>query len=377
MNSINKVYFPNLNGLRFIAAFMVIIHHLEQLLNIYGYHNYWDNRVIAILGILGVKLFFVLSGFLLTYLLLAEERENKKISIKNFYIRRILRIWPLYYIVITLSFFLLNRIELFNIPYFTDHLNENLWSYFTLFLFLIPNVALYNKGAIVPYATQSWSVGVEEQFYLLWPILIRFFKNKLLLLLGVIISIGLLKHFGFDFIKKYIYWNNFLDEVEIFIRHFSIDSMAVGGLFALILFEKYTLLKYLLINIVLFLSIGLTIFFISFSIKVPFVDAYAILFALIILNLAANKTVKNLMENVILKYLGKISYGLYMYHVVVIVFAIKLFNYWGLLQNHLLLLLFSTLLTILLASLSYKFIEKFFISFKTRFSTILSGDNIK
>jgi peptidoglycan/LPS O-acetylase OafA/YrhL len=81
----NKVYFPNLNGLRFFAAFSVMLYHFfgEGLIN----------------GHYGVVLFFVLSGFLITYLLFEEKEKFGKIEIKKFYFRRILRIWPLYYLV--------------------------------------------------------------------------------------------------------------------------------------------------------------------------------------------------------------------------------------------------------------------------------------
>ena len=99
----NKIYFPNLNGIRFIAAFAVILHHLEQFKYLLGYKNNWENPIIHQIGPLGVILFFVLSGFLITYLLLVEEKQTKTISIKSFYMRRILRIWPLYYLIILLN----------------------------------------------------------------------------------------------------------------------------------------------------------------------------------------------------------------------------------------------------------------------------------
>jgi len=68
-----KIYFPNLNGLRFIAAFLVIIHHIEQTKSIFKIENYWGAiPFIGIIGKLGVVLFFVLSGFLITYLLLEK-----------------------------------------------------------------------------------------------------------------------------------------------------------------------------------------------------------------------------------------------------------------------------------------------------------------
>ena len=84
-----KLYFPNLNGLRFIGALFVIINHTEQLKVFYnigsGISNFAKN-----IGKLGVMLFFVLSGFLITYLLLTEEQSFGKISIRKFYIRRLL-----------------------------------------------------------------------------------------------------------------------------------------------------------------------------------------------------------------------------------------------------------------------------------------------
>src|SRR3954471_16382358 len=120
MSSISKtdkvIYFPNLNGLRFIAALLVIIHHTEQIKDLFGLNSHWKNYHIWILGKLGVTLFFVLSGFLITYLLLTEKKEFNTIFIKNFYIRRILRIWPLYYLVTILSFFVLPHISFLNIP---------------------------------------------------------------------------------------------------------------------------------------------------------------------------------------------------------------------------------------------------------------------
>jgi peptidoglycan/LPS O-acetylase OafA/YrhL len=83
MNKPN-IYFPNLNGLRFLAALLVIIHHIEQLKSIWGLNNYFRYpHFVGIIGKLGVVLFFVLSGFLITYLLLAEEHGNNTISLKN------------------------------------------------------------------------------------------------------------------------------------------------------------------------------------------------------------------------------------------------------------------------------------------------------
>ena len=175
-----RIYFPNLNGLRFIAAFLVIIHHIEQLKYIFKIDNYWTTiPFIEVIGFLGVVLFFVLSGFLITYLLLAEESSFKAISIRKFYIRRVLRIWPLYFMIVFLAFFILPNISFFTLPGFFNS-KEALHGGFIIKLFLylifVPNLAVILIG-IVPYASHTWSVGVEEQYYVVWPVILKYFKK--------------------------------------------------------------------------------------------------------------------------------------------------------------------------------------------------------
>src|SRR5688572_30760956 len=97
-----KVFFKGLNGLRFFAALAVIITHVELMKGVFGLPSYWQEPFFFDLGGLGVYFFFVLSGFLITYLLLVERRQIGRISIKKFYVRRILRIWPLYYFIMVL-----------------------------------------------------------------------------------------------------------------------------------------------------------------------------------------------------------------------------------------------------------------------------------
>ena len=92
VNQNSKVYFENLNTIGLIAAFFVIIQHVEQIKNYFNLPNIWNNKFIANIGGIGVILFFVLSGFLISYLLFKEQEVIHTISIKKFYIRRILRI---------------------------------------------------------------------------------------------------------------------------------------------------------------------------------------------------------------------------------------------------------------------------------------------
>src|SRR4026208_162751 len=111
-----RVYFPNLNGLRFIAALLVIMQHIEQIKSMYGIANRWSSPFMQVIGEQGVSLFFVLSGFLITYLMLEEEKKTGTIQIRNFYRRRILRIWPLYFLIGFLALAVLSRIPFFILP---------------------------------------------------------------------------------------------------------------------------------------------------------------------------------------------------------------------------------------------------------------------
>lgn len=91
----NSIHFPGLNNLRFIAAMGVLIFHVELKKQLLGFKFYYMHQLIN-LGDVSVTLFFVLSGFLITYLLLAEREQTGTVAVKKFYTRRILRIWPLY-----------------------------------------------------------------------------------------------------------------------------------------------------------------------------------------------------------------------------------------------------------------------------------------
>ncbi|MEO8761764.1 MAG: acyltransferase [Bacteroidia bacterium] len=372
----NKIYFPNLNGLRFIAALLVIIHHVEQIKNIFGVKNFWENSTIQVIGKLGVILFFVLSGFLITYLLLEERRETKTISIKDFYIRRILRIWPLYFLIIILGFFILPKISFFHLGNLSKLVTVDLAVKFCLFVFFLPNVALAMFSP-VPFAAQAWSVGIEEQFYLIWPLLMKYIKQKQIFFYIIIIGYIFMNIFGFNFVKTHLFYDDVIDTVAGIWSGFSIDCMAIGGLFALYLHEKNTAINFLFKNYVQWFTIILLVILISVGLKIPYVhyEVYAILFGIVIINLAANpKSVLNL-ENNFFIYLGKISYGLYMFHPIAIFISIKLLlllnlNFIGLQY------ILSISLAIFISACSYKYFEKYFIMMKIKYSQILSGDNV-
>lgn len=375
------LYFPNLNGLRFIAAFIVMIHHIEQFKSIYGLDSHFKAHHIYILGKLGVTLFFVLSGFLITYLLLEEKKEFGSISIKEFYIRRILRIWPLYYLVTILGFFILPLFPFFNLP----NLMPDSVSFaikLALFLFMMPNICLALFSP-VPYASQLWSVGVEEQFYLFWPWMLNRSKKPL----RVLVIIAVL-FFSFNFLSDVIRYANTLLEffteeslariTSVITGIFSmlrIACMATGGITAYILFSKNERLLSLLFSWPVQVATYLLLAAVYFKgIYLP-QEGFSLFFAVIILNIAANPGSLLVLENKIFNFLGKISYGLYMLHSIAIVIAIKLVlslsSGEGFAGNAAI-YTFSTLFTVALATISYYYFEKRFLNLKDRFAKVKS-----
>jgi peptidoglycan/LPS O-acetylase OafA/YrhL len=198
---------------------------------------------------------------------------------------------------------------------------------------------------------------------------------------GVIIFYLVIKIF-----LKLLPENTFILFLRSFWSSVPIDCMAIGGIFALIAYSNNPVtfkIKNILFN--RFLQWGvflITIYFLSTGFKFNNILGYfhyafyAILFGILIINFACNKKRIFSMENSVFNYLGKISYGLYMFHSIVIVFSIKLcqlYNY----ENNFILYPLVFVLIILLSSASYEFFEKRFIKMKVKYSDIISGENTK
>ena len=375
-----QIFFPGLNGLRFFAALFVLITHLELFKYLNGFPNNWSNPVILSFGSIGVDLFFVLSGFLITYLLLTEKDAIEEISLRQFYIRRILRIWPLYFFIVFLTFLIIPLFPLFP---FSQGVKNNYFEKLALYTFMLPNVALaFFPG--ISYATMAWSVGVEEQFYLFWPLLIKTTKKLVFVMLGVISFFSALKLLMFFLIhwqtgKDYTKWKDLVVMTRI-------ECMALGGLGAYMLFyKKHAWLKIIyspLCQWICFFGF-IPATFILIWLKLDDVKhwVYSLLFLGIILNVASNPKVVINLETSLLNKLGKISYGIYMYQYLAIVISISIVKQFISVDNMLLFNIIyygaSFMITILISQLSYSFLEIRFIKMKARFSSIVSGDLVK
>jgi len=381
--AIDRVYFPNLNGLRFIAALVVIIHHIEQQKADYALPNHFGNPTIQLFGELGVVLFFVLSGFLITYLLLEEERTTGTIGIRNFYVRRILRIWPLYFLIVILGLLILPNLHIFDVPgYDKATVYRHLFSKIIFYIFFLPNLVSPLLG-IVPYSAHTWSIGTEEQFYLTWPVILKSVKKYRLMLMFAIVG-------GYLLFARTLYSSRtdflpFKDALSAFWPTFSIDCMAIGGFFAIILYTKNPLLKFFRNKYLFYFVLGLTITLLYKGIYFPILtvdhikfqylykEFYALWFGIIILNFASNPEIFINLEAKPFKYLGKISYGLYMYQPLGIALAFQIALLFPQVFN-LILYALSMAFTVGIAALSYKYFEAYFLKFKGKFSTLVSGE---
>ena len=355
----SKVYFPNLSGLRFFAALSVIIYHVYGLDTLNGH--------------LGVILFFVLSGFLITTLLLEEQTVTSTINIPYFFIRRCLRIWPLYFLIVLISFLLL----------WGGFQNSNPAEHkgaFWYYLFFIPNVA-FIINATIPFGSILWSVGSEEQFYLVWPFLVKYSRRYLVYALLIVLIVFALLPPVLDYVNYHYFKGQ--NEIMAFIAHLvlrmAFNCMATGALVAYLWRQKPELFSIIFSRIFQVLLFAVTIFCWIKNFHFSGSDEFfAILFAMVIANLALDpKNIVNL-ENAVFKHLGKISYGLYVYHLVVLALvtwlAVKITGHP--LNQHVLFVL-GTLATIAVSTLSYNYFEKFFLKIKNlRFTIIKSGQAV-
>ncbi|MFY7970785.1 MAG: acyltransferase family protein [Flavobacteriales bacterium] len=396
-----KVFFPGLNALRFFAASAVVFTHVELMKKFLGHSSHWIDPaqrikttafeamqrrefswvspLIANAGSLAVVFFFVLSGFLITFLLLEEQQQTATISVRKFYMRRILRIWPLYFLVAALGFFVLPHFGVFDVPVQQPEFEEHFWVNLLLYVGMLPNLA-FALFMAVPNIGQLWSIGVEEQFYLVWPVLVKKSKSPLRAIMIVFaVAVGLKA--GVLLWSELSGWE--LKELKKFLAMLRIESMAIGGVGAYLWFtnkEKWmNLILRPVVEWAAWISIPMLIYFSPMLIQNGVHLIYSISFLIIIINVAKKGKFIISLETPIFDYLGKLSYGIYMYHLMIVVFSIHLldavFHFPSDLKliHHVSIYALSFTLTIIVSALSYEFFEKRFVSAKKKYALVESG----
>lgn len=361
-----RIYFPGLNGIRAIAALIVIFFHINATMSFFGSApvHYFEER--EEMSRHAVVLFFVLSGYLITYLLIKEKEKFGTVAVKKFYVRRILRIWPLFYAALALAVLV--------VPFntFGESVAYNFKS-IGLYSLFIPNFALM-AGYKMPSISPLWSIGIEEQFYAAWPVFLKKIKNVFAFL-----AIFL---FGYIALKLLlVVTGNIWSQFSINLNFFSYDTLAIGGIAAWLYAHNHAALKILYHPV---LQIAAWLFFILSCVLGPAdvhyiinKEIYSIAFAIIIVNVSTNPAALIKLQGKVFDFLGKISYGMYVLHpFVILLTAIPLKHLVPAIHSKPLQLLFINAvvvpLTIVIAWLSYRYFESRFLKRKERYSKVLS-----
>lgn len=364
MKETQKRYLPGLNALRFYAAVSVLIHHIagyagdwfDQPRPYTFLHNFILNSAYA------VTLFFVLSGFLITYLLLNEHQDTGNISILDFYRRRVLRIWPLYYAVFGAAL-VLALLGGFQVPF--NSLTNTLF-----FLFLAPNLLAFGAPLGISVVGHLWTIGVEEQFYIVWPHIVKWVKRPLQFLilfiafkLALIVAAYILAYFNPQSI-----WGGFLK----FLGDTRFECMAIGAVGAYLVHYRSPILRLIYSRVGQMATFALVIYlgFVIPPATPLHHTATSIAFAALMMNLATNPNALVRLEHPLIRTGGDISYGIYMLHPLVIYATLIFLRQLGFDDNTFLLNLISITGTLAAAALSYRFFERPFLRLKTRYSAL-------
>ncbi len=344
----NSFYRPELDCLRFFAFFVVFLHHsIPKTPDFFLAHHLpaWLSNI-GQAGAYGVDLFFCLSAYLITELLLREKDQVGHLNVKAFYIRRMLRIWPLYFSFVLFAFALtlVDRSQHFSVIQLI------------MFLFLAGNWApglTVMQSIVVPL----WSVSIEEQFYLLWPLAVRKATRKQMFAICIVlVGVAFMWRALLHIYKPALIWNSTFSHL---------DSIAYGILLSLVGFRK----EIALWSRLLLLLSGLLAWFLAGGIhnRDDIAQVFAALGSIAILRAVVGMK----LDQPILVRLGVVSYGLYVYHLFFLTYLNKVlptthglgFVLWWVLS-------FSC--TVITALLSYRWLESPFLKLKERFTVVNS-----
>lgn len=374
MSEKKHVYFENLDALRFLSFLAVFFYHSfsTEFAHVTSSPVYqFIKKGVFGNGNLGVNFFFVLSGFLITYLLIAERKKQGKIHVRRFWMRRVLRIWPLFYGCVAFGFLVFPLLK----SLFGEVPNETANP--LLYLFFLNNFDLLWNG--LPDASilgVLWSIAIEEQFYLVWPLILALLPIRKYWVAFLII---ILVSWGFR-------WFNPSYNMHELHTLSCIGDMAIGALGAWLIatssrFRRRVEEAAKWHVVILYMAVGLVFFFRSeLLLRSPVIAVFersiiALLFLGVIFDQTyVRKRLFQLGRSALLTNLGKISYGLYCLHFVGILVVTTLTKKAALntaVWQVLVLESFASLLvTIVLAKLSFRLLERPFLKLKDRFSAI-------
>lgn len=369
IRSSKTVYLPGLNGLRALAALAVVISHITLGLGEFGLNSKIlgtdrdGNASGLLLAGYGVTIFFTLSGFLITFLLLKEKEMTGYVRVKDFYVRRILRIWPLYYL-----YFLVCIVTI--LSYGISFSKNSI----PFYVFLAANIP-FILGKTLPFLAHYWSLGVEEQFYLFFPQLAKQSnKNLLKMAVALIVILLSIKFFFWVLYRKYDLELPFL---SLSVTRF--HTMLIGVVGAILYYYKQNRFFLLATNKLTQICSWACIFLVAIN-KFHVISAIdneliSVVSLFLIMGQVTKRNSLINLENKACDFIGKISYGIYVIHPILIFYFARLLGHFTeTIANYLLLYFLLISATIFLAYLSYEFYEKKFLKAKAKYTTVKSAN---
>ncbi len=365
-----RFYHPELDVLRFFAFLMVFLHHAFP-------HDpaFWTKlgvpsfpaRIVAGIGAtgaFGVSVFFVLSSYLITELLLREKDQMGTLDVRSFYIRRMLRIWPLYF-----AFLALAVVLQWIVPGQHVTLRAGLW-----FSLLAGNWFIVFHGFPSSVIFPLWSVSIEEQFYITWPAVVRRVSEPgMLLIAGVLLTVATAARFylGMHHVGESDVWCN------TFVQ---LDPIVIGILMALLLRGEVPRLSRLARAALMLAGItGLALGAVYFGIKNDPLTTSRIVFGYPSVAIGGGLLLLSVLRerksgsSPVLVYLGRISYGLYVFHILGLLISDHVvYDQTASLMRYALRVGIALAATILMAAASFRWLEKPFLNLKQRFTHVLS-----
>jgi peptidoglycan/LPS O-acetylase OafA/YrhL len=376
---------PGLDGLRALAAVAVFVDHAEQTQEWVGLDHFDGNQMTS-LGRQGVEVFFVLSGYLITLLLLRERARVGVVSLRRFYARRTLRIWPLYYLVVFILWVVLPWAVHFAPPQIAALSEIHTRTMGTpgdprlaLYVLFLANFSFWLYPHIFCGA-HLWSLGVEEQFYLVWPVLFRFVRRPLAVF-GAIVAVKVGLHMAVEYHHELVSWFLSADGTFLaleFSKMCHYEAMAVGAGAAYVAFHHADRVRrvaaawwvQLLVWPLLYGCVWLAGWNQGFHGIDPITELPQLGYAAVVLLVSHAGRRSLVLDNRAVTWLGERSYGFYMIHTFLMVLAIALLQRArldGFPAEHVLFYVVAFAITAGGAALSYRFLEMPLLRLKDRY----------
>jgi peptidoglycan/LPS O-acetylase OafA/YrhL len=294
-----------------------------------------------------VNLFFILSGFLITSLLLAENERAGRVSVRNFYIRRALRIYPVYFVYLAVVALLVH-------PAYSPEL-------FATLIFFLGNATFALFFPFPPF-DHLWSIGIEEQFYLLAPVMARFRRSLPRILMAIVL----------------VWWAVLIvvsrlpvGRLTVFVDLSRYDLIALGALLACAHHQKWHGLRWLrhvAVRVLAAAVIFWAIVFVPPTENIYYVTLLGLAFVALIDTVVVSPQLANALGHPALETLGNLSYSMYVIHPLFIMLFFTGF-YPRLTPGVYPLVAYVTIIggTLIVSALSYRFLETPFLRLRDRF----------